>query len=145
MLKELLLRNPKDKIIAICLGLIIVSSVLLIVFLTGLNEIVGIIILDNYFFGVKIKLFFLYYIVDIIILLAIIYTLQRKIIFGIYLGIFWSMFNLLENIYDIPIFISDPHLIFEELVFIFLYAYLLLLFIVNYKHSLVSNFKQELS
>ena len=53
MLKELLLKNPKDKIIAICCGLMFVSSVLLIVFFTGSNEIVGTIILDDYFFGIK--------------------------------------------------------------------------------------------
>jgi len=145
MLKELLTKNPKDKISSICWGLVFVSIILLIIYLTGSNKIFSTIILDDYFFGFKIKLFFLYYIIDIIILLAIIYTLQRKIIFGIYLGIFWSMFNLFENIFDIPIFISDLHMIFEELVFILLYAYLLLLFIVNCKHSLVSRFKQALS
>ena len=145
MLKELLTKNPQDKIISICWGLIIVSVTLFSVYIISIDKITNIIIIDDYFFGFKINFFYIYYLVDIVIILCILSLLKRKITFGVWFGIFWSLFNLLENIFDIPIFISDLHMIFEELVFILLYAYLLILFIVNYKHYLVSSFKQALS
>jgi len=136
MLKKLLTKNWKHKVISICYGLIVVSIVLLFAYLMGLNKIFNIIILDNYFFGIKTELFFvLYHLSNILILLTVIHLLQKKVILGILLGIFWSLFNLTETIFDLPVFSFDPSIIFEEILFLFIYLFLLIILFGNYFYT----------
>jgi len=136
MSKELLTRNWEHKVTSICYGLIVVSIVLLATYLMGLDKIINIIILDNYFFGIKTELFFiLYHLVNILILLTVVYLVQRKVLLGVLLGIFWSLFNLTETIFDLPVFSFDPSIIFEEILFLFIYLYLLIILFGNYFYT----------
>lgn len=127
MLKELVSKNPADKIISICFGLTVVSAVLFIAYFIDIDKFTPI-VFDDYLFGYKINFFHLFYIIDIIIWLTIIDLVLKKIIFGIALGAIWTIFNLIETLFDVPIFGFDPHFVLEEMAFILIYSYLLILF-----------------
>ncbi len=137
MLRKLLTKNWKYKVTSVCYGLITVSIALLLIYFVGLDKIFNInIILDNYFFGFKTELFFvIYHLINILVLSAVIYSLQRETILGISLGIFWVLFNLLETIFDIPIFSFDPGMVFEEILFLLIYLFLFIVLFVNYFYT----------
>ncbi len=134
MLKELLIKNNKDKIVSILYGLIITSSALLIGSVFNIDQFFENIFFDNYFFGIKLKLYFLFYILDIIIISLIILLIEKDMHFGYILTIFWATLNVIENLFDISSFKDYPHMVIEELLIILIYFYLVILsYHKNYK------------
>ena len=115
------------KIISICWGLMLASSALLIIYFVGVDHVLDRIFIDNSFFGIKPKLFFLFYVVDIIVNGLIIFLLERKKNFGFSIGIVWFGFNILENLFDVWTFRFYPHAIIEELMLVCIYAFAILL------------------
>jgi hypothetical protein len=116
--------KTQHKIIAICWGWIVASTVLLVIYFLEIDNTFKQIFLDDSFFGIEFKSIYLFYVIDIFINGLIISFLERKEAFwGISISLFWSGFNLIENFFDIFTFRFYFHALFEELAMVCIYVF----------------------
>lgn len=114
-----------NKIIAVCWGFIVVSLFLVFLYFIDFFPLDSFIFIDNQLFGKTVQSIYLlgFYLFDIIILALVIWFLEKNVRI-LFIALPWFVFNFLETFFDLFTFRYDPHFLFEELVFLLLYTYL---------------------
>jgi len=115
-----------NSIISVCWGLIVVSLVLVLLHFIDFSSLDSFIFIDNQFFGKIIQSIYLlgFYLFDIVVLALVIWFLEKNVRV-LFIALPWFVFNFLETFFDLFVFRYDFHFVFEELVFLALYSYLM--------------------
>ena len=114
------------KITAVCWGLVVISLFLVFLYFVDFSPLNSFIVIDNQFFGKTVQSIYLlgFYLFDIIILALVICFLEKNVRV-LFIALPWFVFNFLETFFDLFAFRYDSHFLFEELVFLSLYSYLI--------------------
>jgi hypothetical protein len=124
--REFFLRNTPDKIVAVSFGLAVCSTALFTAALVELDRWSGAVVIDDHFFGFHSRpLAVAFFAIDAVLMTALAWSASRRSTAVLRLGIPWTVFLLVESLFDLFAFADDLHMLVEEMAFVGIYAALL--------------------
>ena len=131
------IRGLRYTLSALIDGLILTSALLLISAALGFEQ-TSWFFLDKHVFGFDVDLVTLIwsYILDLLILLQLRYSLMRSCHAApVVISIGWLSINVFETLADIVFYSKNPNLVFEELFFLAIYIFSIYLLVLFLKQS----------